>query len=224
MWSQSTQSPKPKKQRWSMNIIGYVLWLYAILLVGCGSFLARDQADNQVADSPSSSQNETSVLEMSPAEPTATFTPVPGMTVEPDANAADTAGTEATQTSLGDSISPGGDNLSVASQPEIGEITFALDVSEAYEPIGPGFLFTKGITEVHAIFDYSGMSTEYTWERVWYLNDKEISRTASAWTGPESGVFDYFIDNGGKPLPAGDWILELYVEGELHSLGVFIVE
>jgi Tol biopolymer transport system component len=84
--------------------------------------------------------------------------------------------------------------------------------------------FAKGITEMHAVFEYSGMSPDYTWERVWYLNDKEIARVSESWSGPEAGVFDYFVDNRGRALPAGDWVLELYVEGKLQALGVFIIE
>jgi hypothetical protein len=49
-------------------------------------------------------------------------------------------------------------------------------------------------------------------------------RKSDIWTGPDRGVFDYFIDNGGRPLPAGDWILEIRVEGKLLSLGAFVVE
>jgi hypothetical protein len=37
-------------------------------------------------------------------------------------------------------------------------------------------------------------------------------------------VFDYYIDNSGKPLPPGDWVLEIYVEGKLLSLGAFVIE
>jgi hypothetical protein len=84
---------------------------------------------------------------------------------------------------------------------KIGKITFAMAATDQREPIKPGLLFSPGITQVHAIFDYSGMSPAYTWERVWHLNDKDVSRKAGTWTGPESGVFDYFIANSGKPLP-----------------------
>ncbi|MCB0167008.1 MAG: PD40 domain-containing protein [Anaerolineae bacterium] len=109
-------------------------------------------------------------------------------------------------------------------EPEIGEITFALDTTGTFQPVEANILFTKGITEVHAVFDYQHMSPQSTWERVWYLNDKEIARISEPWTSAESGTFDYFIDNGGAPLPAGDWLLELYVEGELRALGVFVIE
>ena len=68
------------------------------------------------------------------------------------------------------------------------------------------------------------MSTDYAWNRVWYLNDQEVARNSSQWTDPESGIFDYFIDNGGEPLPTGEWLLELYVDDKLHALGVFFIE
>ncbi len=109
-------------------------------------------------------------------------------------------------------------------EPEIGEIIFALDATKDYQPVDPNIFFSHGITEVHAIFEYSNMLPEYTWERVWYLNDKEVGRIAETWIGPESGVFDYSVDNSGRPLPAGDWVLELYAEDKLLSLGVFIIE
>jgi hypothetical protein len=113
-------------------------------------------------------------------------------------------------------------------QPElkakIDKITFAPEAADPHEPVNPSLLFSQGITQVHAIFDYSGMSPSYTWERVWLLNDKEVGRKSGPWTGPASGVFDYSIDNSGKPLPPGDWILEIYVEGKLLSLGAFVVE
>jgi hypothetical protein len=107
---------------------------------------------------------------------------------------------------------------------EIGTITFATDATDQREPINANLLFPPGITQIHALFEYSGMSTAYTWERIWYLNDQEVMRKSDIWTGPDRGVFDYFIDNGGRPLPAGDWILEIRVEGKLLSLGAFVVE
>ena len=110
------------------------------------------------------------------------------------------------------------------SPPEFGEIVFAPAVTASNEPVNPGFIFTAGITQVHAVFEYSGMSENNVWERVWYLNEQEISREASPWPNPGRGIFDYSIDNEGKPLPPGDWILELYVDGRLQGLGVFIIE
>lgn len=196
---------------------GLVLLLCATLLVGCNSF--SDLASRPAEDrAPATGPVETPVSE-SPATPITPPTSDSMAGAAPDDSTVDPG---IDKTSLGDALDA--DELAPAGdEPEIGEITFALGATDNYEPIDPGILFTKGITQIHAIFDYSGMANR-TWERVWYLNDKEISRSSDPWTGPASGVFDYYIDNGGKPLPAGDWILEIYVGGELRSLGVFIIE
>jgi hypothetical protein len=183
-------------------IVCYLLF-GGLLLAGCGQ-AASDQPAVTGAPAP-----ETMVPPEQPAEEEAE-------SVSPPAN------------STGDSISVGDvdpvENDSAGVEPQFGEITFAPDVTEAYQPIDPGFLFTQGITEIHALFEYRNMSTDHTWERIWYLSDREVARSSGPWTEPERGIFDYYIDNGGEPLPAGDWILELYVEGKLRSLGVFIIE
>jgi hypothetical protein len=152
--------------------------------------------------------------------------PAGNQSVVPAANSGTGSNTVAEATVVNSTeVNSVGDTLPVPElTAKIGKITFALEATPQRESINPGLLFTKGITQVHALFDYSGMSTAYTWERVWYLNDKEVSRKAGVWTGPESGVFDYFIDNGGRPLPAGDWVLEIYVEDKLLSLGAFVIE
>jgi Tol biopolymer transport system component len=108
--------------------------------------------------------------------------------------------------------------------PMIDDITFALDATEVYDPIDPGDSFAEGVTEIHAIFDYEGMSPDYTWQRVWYLDDTEILNNSATWSGDEAGRFDYFIDANGSPQSPGEWVLELYVEGELLASGSFVIE
>jgi hypothetical protein len=175
----------------------------AVLFIGCGPA--------QVADQPSASP---ATAATATSAPIAATLPAPSSTVSSEATAV--SPTE---------VNSAGDSLP---KPElaakIGKITFAMAATEQREPINPGLLFSPGITQVHAIFDYNGMSPAYTWERVWLLNDKEVARKSGVWAGPERGVFDYFIDNSGKPLPPGDWVLEIYVEGKLLALGAFVIE
>jgi hypothetical protein len=188
--------------------ISRVLFLCAVLLIGCNSFAALNRnVLNEQEDAPAITESDIVAIEASP--------------VESEAVSENGTGTNRAGDSLAVSLD---DQVEVESDPALGEITFALDVTDTYEPVEPGILFSAGITEIHAVFDYSGMSTDRAWERVWYLNDQEVSRRSDPWTGPENGTFDYFIDTGGNPLPAGDWILEIYVDGELRSLGVFIIE
>jgi|GEM_PF-3579685 len=179
------------------GMIGLLL-IFIALLSGCGPAQIAEQPPVPTATLP----------EVASALPTASPTPVE---VSPVADPV--------------VVNSAGDTLPAPPlAAHIGQITFAPESTKQYEPINPGLFFTGDVTEVHALFDYSGMSPRYTWERVWRLNDREVARKTDLWAGPESGVFDYFIDNSGRPLPPGDWVLEIYVEGKLLSLGAFVVE
>lgn len=110
-----------------------------------------------------------------------------------------------------------------AGMPEIGPIIFARDATDDYEPIDPGTEFEGAVTEIHAIFDYSGLTRDDIWERVWFLDGVEMLRTAEPWTAAQAGVFDYFINAGGEPLAPGEWLLELYVNNDLLASGRFLI-
>jgi hypothetical protein len=154
-------------------------------------------------------------------------TGTPARQVEPSAVTAVAAGA-----SSGDTLAVASQQVVISSdtlplpegQPELGEIVFAPAVADTFEPIDPGILFSAGLTQIHAVFTYRGMSPADTWERVWTVNDQEVARRADPWTEPAEGIFDYAIDNGGQPLPPGDYVLAIYVNGKLESLGVFIIE
>jgi hypothetical protein len=184
--------------------IGCLLLICAVLLIG-GGLIFREQLTDLVAGG---GERETPVVETPTIEPSATPMPTEEVTTEPTSE--QTVESEATPT--------------VSSTPVIGVITFALGATEENEPTDPGTSFEEGVTEIHAIFEYSGMLPDYTWERVWYLDGKEMLRNSAAWTDRESGRFDYFVDAGGDPLAPGEWTLELYVEGELLAKGAFTIE
>lgn len=216
----STETQGPKKNPLLLLVgVGCALILCAVLLIGGGAYYLVTNPDNPVA---SLLGNTTSVVPASDtptAEPEATSTPIPTPTAE---TTVDTGAATGEASDEPDSVE--------SAEPEIGPITFAEDATEDYEPVNPANVFEAGIPEVHAIFEYRGMSTDYTWERVWYLNGEEILRSPKAdapqetWSGAEAGVFDYFINNGDDPLPVGEWLLEIYVEGELLASGSFVIE
>jgi hypothetical protein len=224
-------STSKNRSLWSPAALFGAVLVLMLLLAGCGG--SADEAEASQVDEVSVGAAASEALpaaEASAADKavSANEAPLPDEASSGNETPAQSSDTSASMTST--AATDAGSNASTgreaqaAAEVEIGEITFALDVTPDYEPLDAGLFFTKGITEVHAVFEYSGMSPDYTWERVWYLNDKEIARVAEAWNGPESGRFDYFVDNKGRPLPAGDWLLELYVEGELEAIGVFIIE
>lgn len=215
--SQGSPADPDKPKRNPLVIIGGIgcaLLLCVGLLVGGGFFFLQQSFDELIASPPDDEEaiatgetietDEPTIVEVT-SEPTEEIEPTSEPTEAPTVEPTE----EPTPTPLPD--------------PEIGEITFALDATEDYEPIDPDTEFVGEVTEIHAIFEYTGLSTDYTWERVWFLDGQEILRSEESWTGAETGIFDYFINAGGEPLSPGEWILELYVEGELLATGDFVI-
>lgn len=207
-----------------MGGVGCLLLACAALLITGGLLFTRGEFDELLAGL--NRQTETPTVQVATLEPSPTAVPTKAVvtTEEPTAEATSNNGTDQTPSSE-TPTSDQADILPEDTQPEIDDITFALGATpDSYEPVDPGISFTEGITEVHAIFDYRGMSSDYTWERVWYLDGDEILRTPAQWTGDEAGRFNYFIDAGGETLFPGQWVLELYVEGDLLATGSFTIE
>lgn len=181
--------------------------------------MARDQLQNVVAGLGGGTPT------LTPATPTkisAAPSPVPTKETTTEAAITEAATAEATVESATVTVTEEA-TPTLPAKPEFGSVTFALGATADYKPINAGITFQEGITEVHAIFEYSGMSKEYTWERVWYLDGKEVLRNAQKWTGDEAGVFDYYIDAGKDPLFPGKWNLELYVQDKLLQTGSFTI-
>jgi len=97
--------------------------------------------------------------------------------------------------------------ISGRSAPEIGPITFALTTTAGSEPIEPDFSFEAGVSQLHAVFEYSRLTPGQLWTQVWYHNGNEVLSTSQPWPEDESGVFDYLIEAWGEPIPAGQWAL-----------------
>ena len=208
--------PPPNRRPWLLiGGIGCALLLCLALLVGGGFYYAGEEVMTAL-----SLASPTPVSTPTPAEAAATPTPIsdqPSPTATPEATATATTVVEATEAEPTETEA-------VAAEPEMGEITFALSATEDYEPIEPGVTFSQGITEVHAIFEYRGFSPSQTWRRVWYLDGQEVLNSEEAWAGADQGVFDYFVNAGGEPLSAGEWLLELYVGEDLLASGDFVIE
>ena len=219
-----SNSSQPKKSRSPLLIIGGIGCLFAIcaaLLIVGGTFFTQNGQLNQMVANLLEQVGTPPTTEAS--QPDTTPTPIEASTVEPTTTA--TPPETATPTDIETPASDADDSLPVTTEPEIGRIIFALGATtDAYEPIDPGLTFTEGITEIHAIFEYDGMSDDFTWERVWYLDGDEILRNEAEWNGDVAGRFDYFIDAGGEPLFPGEWLLELYVEDDLIATGEFMIE
>jgi hypothetical protein len=221
----ATPPPAPAKKRNPLLIIagvGCALLLCGAILAGVGLFMARDQLQAVVAGLGGTTPTPTSAS-ATPTEAAAISSPAPTEEVTAEATSTEAATVEATVEAA--TATPTEEATPTPlPEPKFGSVTFALGTTEDYKPVDAGITFQEGITEVHAIFEYSGMSKDYTWERVWYLDGKEVLRNAQKWTGDETGVFDYFIDAGNDPLFPGKWDLELYIQNKLAQTGSFTNE
>jgi Tol biopolymer transport system component len=109
-------------------------------------------------------------------------------------------------------------------EPVIGAITFATSVTKDNQAISPNTVFPEDTQEIHAVFDYAGMSATDTWERHWYQDGTEVGSGSGTWDSGESGTFDLSLAAGGEPLGAGEWKLEIIVNGELAQSSSFVIQ
>ncbi len=211
------QEPKKRSPLLIIGGIGCALLLCAALVLGGGVYFLMASGNNLAAEWLGEVGSVITVVVETPTVEPATATPMPTTAPTTEISPAET------ETSI-PTPEPTEEVTAGSGEPEIGPITFALGATDEYEPISPAITFQRGITEIHAIFDYSGMSSDDTWKRVWYLDSEQILQNSAPWTDPAAGRFDYFLDAGGDPLPAGEWQLEIYVNDNLLATGEFTIE
>jgi TolB protein len=189
-----------------MGLGGFGVLVCIVVVAGAGLFLQQlarvpiaEGAGSLIAKAPTSTQPTQS------ANATVTLAPAT-ITV-----------TQTTASSLNDT-------LVAVSAPTFGQICFKSVVAEG-EPPGECRNNHPPVVEIHALFDYAGMSSQREWTRIWYHNGAEVLKVKEYWTGDTVGQFDYNLNTAdGHLLSSGLWQLELYVDGQLKTFGSFIIE
>jgi len=106
------------------------------------------------------------------------------------------------------------------SQEAIGPITFASGVDAQGNPVDPGTIFSTGLAELHFFCTYAGMQDGMGFDEKWILNGEELVTFEMVWEEGANGTFHDSINrDSGKPLPDGEYTLELYIEGQLVQQG-----
>jgi hypothetical protein len=201
----STTLPQKSNSQRSLVLmiggVGCVLFLCIGVLAGSGFlFFISSRTDT------ASAGNETIAEEIE----------LPQLDVFAESPTEDESGAKITETEI--------DSTSTGPAPEMSAITFALETTANGEPVESSFTFEAGITQLHAVFDYTNLTPNHTWTQVWYHNGNEVSSTSQPWPEGEAGSYDYLIEAGGDPLPVGDWALEFYIDDELLTAGSFVIE
>ncbi len=228
-----TDTPPKKRNSWLWVALGgcaVMLCLLGVVLIGFvvvsegGESLISLGGDKETPTAEALSTStftpvkatETAEPELEPT-PTETPTEPPATEVTPDSTEPPTVAPKATR-------APTATSAPVSLEPAIGPITFAVGVTENNEPVDASTTFPSDIEEIHAFFDYEGMSESVTWERYWYQDEEEVASGSETWDAGESGTFDLSLTGGDEPLGSGEWTLEIHVNGELVQTRDFVIE
>ncbi len=103
---------------------------------------------------------------------------------------------------------------------EMGPISFAKEIDDRRNPISPTVQFNEGIDRIYAVFPYSGMSPDLKWTQVWYYDGAEFARDEGEWEWGQTDRSYLFV----KPVGAGDYKLDLYVNDRLMSSASFSIQ
>lgn len=104
----------------------------------------------------------------------------------------------------------------------IGLFTFAKDYTDRYEPVEGGEVFEiEGLTQIVALFTYTGMIPEVQWTTVWYYEGEPVHIETLPWDGFEAGYAVTLWKNDDWRL--GNYQVHIYVGRVLERAGQFRV-
>jgi hypothetical protein len=107
---------------------------------------------------------------------------------------------------------------------QVSNVQYSEVINRRGEAVAPATQFDSGITDIYAVFDYSGFADGDDFTYIWYSEGQEIARDSFDWDGGESGTnwVSTYDDNG---LPDGYTELEIVYNGTpLYRGGVIVGE
>jgi serine/threonine protein kinase len=107
--------------------------------------------------------------------------------------------------------------------PSFGEIRFCSDPACSQ---GSKTQYPEGIEDVYFVFDYHNMEPGISYGRRWYVNGDLYLDYYCSWgpNWPSDGTFLKKVYDHYYGLAPGEWLLEIYLEGQLQSTASFTVK
>ncbi len=102
-------------------------------------------------------------------------------------------------------------------------VRFSSDVSEDNQPIGAANRFASGTNTVYTFFQFDGIESDTPWLVRWY-RDGELYDWFVDTDWPYDIAGQTWVSVAGSPLPAGDYVAEVFIGGNLLAAGDFHVE
>ncbi len=114
------------------------------------------------------------------------------------------------------------DRPTQTSFPAFGPIQFARQVTEEKIPVGVTSEFEPDTVEIYAVFPYINMQQTTQWRREWLYNGEITAEKDETWDGKPEGV-TWIALTSENSLAAGEYTLNLYIEGQLVRSANFTV-
>lgn len=106
--------------------------------------------------------------------------------------------------------------------PSFSNIVFSLEETASGDPLEPAVVFSTGIQQLIAFFDYENMTEGLEWGRDWSMDGEVALSSEEAWDDSSSGTTSLTLTSQ-RGLSAGAYRLHLYIDGELAALSNFWV-
>jgi len=104
----------------------------------------------------------------------------------------------------------------------IGNLSFATDITDNYQPVNPRRIFAEGNYTLYATFAYDAMADGMEWAWVWRHGGEIIEGGNQLWQYGSSGPgYIYFSPEEGFEF--GEYTLEVWVNGDLFAQGSVIM-
>lgn len=112
---------------------------------------------------------------------------------------------------------------SVPSSAKFGSIRFASQADEKGNPLDTGTSFGADATALYAYVDFQGMKNGLELHYIWSIDDTVVFEKTTAWPYGAKGSFYLYLTNGGDPMPAGTYQLEVLIAGKSMVKGSAII-
>ncbi len=106
--------------------------------------------------------------------------------------------------------------------PTFSNIVFSRDWAMDGGPVDPSRLFPEDVDRLYWLFDYENMARGTEWTYTWLFNGEVVETVTQAWDEGSSGFMRNVLTSN-EGLGAGNWRLELAIQGQLAAWADFTV-
>ena len=110
-----------------------------------------------------------------------------------------------------------------SSSATISAVHFSADVTGDDRPIGAANRLAGGTDIVYTFFQFDGIEPDTPWLVRWY-RDGDLYDWFVDTDWPYGTAGQTWVSVEGSPLPAGDYVAEVFIDGNLLGTGEFHVE